>query len=50
MEIILIIIGCLILIALYKIYGKIEDIYYKLNSWYGDWKKIYDSYEPPKEY
>ena len=43
---IVIIFGCLILFALYRIYRKVEDFYDEFESWYGDWQKKYDPYEP----
>jgi len=49
MEIILIIFGCLILFGLYRIYRKIESLDDNFESWYGDWQKKYDQYEP-KDY
>ena len=37
----------IIAFELYSILGKIKELDDDFNSWYGDWQKKYDPYDPP---
>ncbi len=45
-ETILVVLGCLILFGLYKIYKKVSDFYDSFDSWYGDWQKEHPQWHP----